>query len=603
MKAGRGRGAAGEGAAGTGAVAKAPRVERGRQFWTVENLTSAPFLLILSTALLCVIGLVMIFSASSIEAVEDGNSAIASVRSQAIYLVVAVILCAMVRKMGSGTFWLETMFLILWIAVVLLLLAVLVVGDDSHGATRWLRLGPLSLQPSEFAKIALIMAAARLLAAWERDAISTKLLLWYMLIFIGAPFVLILLQKDLGTLLIVAGTIFLMAVLSGVKARYLVGIIVLGVAAVAALIWVAPYRMGRFTTWLDPEADYYGDGWQIIHGLYAFASGGLFGLGIGNSRQKYSYLPEAENDYIFAIIGEELGFVGAFVVIALFVVWGVSGWRIAAAARERSRASFLMASGMTIIILVQALLNMCGVLQILPLSGRPLPFISSGGSSLVASLITVGLLLCVSDDNDLALSTARSSSRSNLVLLEGGSGPGAGQGPGSPGGRRSHDAASASRSPREPRGTRETRGTGRAGVATREAGEDARGEAGSPRTRARRGEKQRNELLDEAPAFLTRRSPDRQERAARTGRTGSTGSTGRTERTDGTERADREERTGRAARSDRSDRVERSGRTDRTERAERSDRTSRRTESSGSERSRSDRTDRSDRSDRTDRRY
>lgn len=402
----------------------AARPERGRQFWTKEHLTSAPVLLVVATALLCVLGVVMVFSASSVEAVEEGASAWGEASSQALYMLIGLGLCLIVRAVG-GSFWITgKMFYVLWGAVLVLLVLVLVLGDDSHGATRWISVGPFSLQPSEFAKIALVMSAARILAGWEHGQYSWRKAFAMMAFFVVLPFALILFQRDLGTLLIVGATIYLMAVLARVRIPFLVVLAVLCVAAVIVLIFAARYRTSRLTIWLDPYSDYYGDGWQPIHGLYAFASGGFFGLGLGNSRQKYSYLPEAENDYIFAIIGEELGFVGAVFVILLFVLLGWSGMRIAVAAGRRDRVSALMAAGLTITIEVQALLNMGGVLGVLPLSGRPLPFVSSGGSSAISCLLSVGLLLGVARDGELAAPEPRAralrAERPQLKLLDGG---------------------------------------------------------------------------------------------------------------------------------------------------------------------------------------
>lgn len=403
--------------------AASARVERGKQFWTVENLTSAPFLLVVATVLLCALGLVMVFSASSIEAVETGGHAWNEFVHQAAFMAVGVIGCLVVRRFGAA-FWVEKAFYVLWFVTLGLLFLVLAMGDESHGATRWLYLGPISLQPSEFAKITIIMAAARLLAEWERGHIKRPLFFWlWVVALVLLPMGLILLQKDLGTLLILGATMFLMMILAGVRPLILLGIVVVGALVVGVLIATSGYRLARFLIFTNPYADYYGDGWQLIHGLYAVASGGFFGVGLGNSRQKYSYLPEAENDFIFAIIGEELGFLGALFVVGLFVLFGVSGMRIAYQARERNRVSSLMASGLTILIMVQALLNIGGVLQILPLSGRPLPFISAGGSSIVANMIIVGLLLGVACDTQRAAlderGNARRSHRPTLSVVEG----------------------------------------------------------------------------------------------------------------------------------------------------------------------------------------
>ncbi len=397
---------------------------RGKQFWTVETLTSAPVLLLVAAVLLCAIGLMMVFSASSMELVEAGRNPWSEFAHQAIFLALAWVACLVVAHFG-GTPWIERFFMILWVGVMVLLLAALVAGNESHGATRWLQIGPVSIQPSEFAKIVLIISAARLLAGWERGDYPWLRCMVRMVLFVGIPFLLILLEKDLGTLLILGATIVLMWILAGARLAYVGIVAVIAVVAVAALIATAGYRSARFAIWLDPYSDYYGDGWQLIHGLYAVASGGFWGVGLGNSSQKYSWLPEAENDFIFAILCEEMGFIGAIFVIGLFLLLGWSGMRIAYQAKERDRVASLTAYGLTTIILVQALLNIGGVLQVLPLSGRPLPFISSGGSSLVATMIMVGLLLGIARDNegfvaDRRAADRRAAHRSNLTVLDGG---------------------------------------------------------------------------------------------------------------------------------------------------------------------------------------
>lgn len=400
---------------------------RGRKFWTVEHLTSAPFLLALSTALLCALGLVMVFSASSVEMVTEGLSPLYQVRSQALYLLMGVVVCVAVRAAGASAFVCSKVFYALWAVAVLLLVAVLAFGNNSHGATRWLVFGPVSVQPSEFAKLVVIMAAARILAGLELRELTLKRACVLGCVFVLAPLLLIYLQKDLGTILIVVASIFLMLILIGVPARYLVGLVAVGLVAVLLLVRAESYRSARFSIWLDPYSDYYGDGWQPIHALYAFASGGFFGLGIGNSRQKYSYLPEAQNDYIFAIIGEELGFVGAAFVIALFVLWGACAFKISYQAKERDRVTSLMVAGLASMVEIQALMNIGGTTGLLPMSGRTLPFISAGGSSMLSLMIVVGLILGAARENEAAASEARARRAARqrrpavqLTVIEGG---------------------------------------------------------------------------------------------------------------------------------------------------------------------------------------
>jgi cell division protein FtsW len=402
------------------------RKPRGRNVWTVEFLTSPAFLFGLSVVALCLLGLVMVFSATSVELAEAGKPVWTSLRSQAVFMAVGV-LAALAARMAPGWLLRNTVVLaVLWVAIVALLAAVLVVGTTALGATRQLALpGGLSFQPSEFAKIVLIMISARVLSDWESRTISGLQCLLVLGGALGVPLALIFLEKDLGTLLIIGGAVLLLALLAGLRFRYFV-IFVVACGALACFAIVG-YRVDRIVAWLDPWADgvYSDEGWQLAHSLYAFAIGGLTGSGVGTSHEKYSWLPEAENDFIFAVVGEEMGLVGCLVVVGLFVLLCVSGLRISYQARARSRAASFLAGGLTLAIGVQTLLNMGGVTQVLPLSGRPLPFMSLGGSSVIACLLMAGLILGVARENDRYEAARyerelRAAARENLTVIDGG---------------------------------------------------------------------------------------------------------------------------------------------------------------------------------------
>lgn len=399
------------------------RDKRADIFWTRENLFSPQAVLIVAVVALCTLGLVMIFSASSIELVEAGGSPFGALVSQAMAMLIAYALFFALTR-TRGDFWTTDIAIWgAWAVTVAMLLVVLVAGTESHGATRWVYLGPMSIQPSEFAKITVVLVGARLFAEWEDGNIGFWRFVLLGLLFAALPLVLILLQKDLGTVIIIGSTLLFMAIMVGVRPAVVVVLLIVAGAIVLALILTSGYRRQRLQVWLNPGSDYYGDGWQLSHSLFAFGSGGFFGVGLGNSPQKYSYLPESQNDFIFAIIGEELGFLGAIVTIALFALIGWAGFRISAGASGRSGASCYVAAGITCCIMVQALLNMCGSLQILPLTGRPLPFVSAGGSSILSCMIMVGLLFIIARDNvDWVASPQyeRSMRRSRLTVIEGG---------------------------------------------------------------------------------------------------------------------------------------------------------------------------------------
>lgn len=388
----------------------------------VSDLTSPRTIFILCVAVLTALGLIMVMTATTVELAEAGSDPYAEIKGQLLFLAIGLAFCAFLAHISYTTWMGGVWFWLIYLAIMALLVAVLVMGTDSHGATRWLYIGSFSLQPSEFVKIALVIFGARLMSEEYRRGQAPGMILVKGVLLLALPMGLVLVQKDLGTLVIISVTLFCMLALTGVKKRWLFTIVGLLIAGVLLLIVSASYRSDRFVVWLtDPFLNtswYYDQGWQPAHSLLAFGSGGFFGVGIGNSRQKYSYLPEAENDYIFAILGEELGFIGTFAVVVLFCLLGWAGYRIAQ--RSSSVMGKLMAAGLTTCILVQTLVNMCGVLGILPMTGRPLPFMSSGGSSVVSTFAMVGLILSV---DRVTRREEQAGPRRNLRVIAGGRAP------------------------------------------------------------------------------------------------------------------------------------------------------------------------------------
>ena len=406
------------------AAGLAPRDKRIR----VASLVAPRTVFIIAVAALTLLGLVMVFSASSIELLDENKSPFQELIAQARFLALGLIAAAILVRVPYR-FWLGKAVVVLWVLTFAMLAATLVVGTEGLGATRWLYIGSIGIQPSEFAKILVIMVTSRI--ATEFIAGEMRLQRFVLLFVVGVfvPFVLILLEKDLGTLVILATALICMMLLTDLPRWWAVVAFFALVILAGIMIATAGYRSSRFTSWLTDPFDYtntenyYGQGWQVRHSLFAFASGGFFGVGLGNSRQKYSYLPEAENDFVFAVIGEELGFLGALLVVALFCVLGWAGLRIARQAPDE--AGKLLAGGLTCCILIQALVNMCGVLRILPLTGRPLPFISAGGSSMLATYIMVGLILSVANVTGKQAREASSRrGRDHLRVVSGGASDG-----------------------------------------------------------------------------------------------------------------------------------------------------------------------------------
>lgn len=352
-----------------------------------------PVFTILILVLLAV-GLTMLYSASSAQSMYDTGyeSAVRYLRRQAICaglgLGVMVLFSGLEPKL-----WYRAAWPVYGLSIALLL-AVLAFGSSVNGAKRWISIAGLQFQPSEIGKFAVILVFARL----SRDYGSrTRYVRWGVLGF-GTALMGILvplaLEKHLSAIMLIGMVAAVMMFLSGTRSRYLVGAALGALAFVLVYISLMGYAGERVTAWLHPEADPGDTGYQILQSLYAIGSGGLFGLGFGRSRQKYLYLPFQYNDYIFAIVCEELGLVGAVGIMALFACLLLRGYWIAARAPDRFSA--MLAAGLTTLIGVQTVLNLCVVTNLLPSTGIALPFFSYGGTALVVNLGQMGILLSIS---------------------------------------------------------------------------------------------------------------------------------------------------------------------------------------------------------------
>lgn len=343
---------------------------------------------------LTLFGLLMLTSASSVVAFERYGDAYALVKNQ----LVAVALGFAALWVGSRVShqWYRKQAALFLLVSIALLVAVLIPGLGTRllGAQRWLNLGPLSFQPSELVKLTLLLY----LAAWlerrrlhdQSGATDLKTFLILMSVVGG----LILLQPDMGTLMVLLLIALAVYFTAGAAYRHMGVIVGLGLLAVLLAIVVAPYRLQRFTTFLNPTADPQGEGYHITQALIAVGSGGLGGLGLGHSRQKFNYLPEASADSIFAIVGEELGFFVSVGLVVVYLALALRGFRIANAAPDGFGRS--VAVGITVWLCGQAFLNIAALTGLLPLTGIPLPLVSYGGTSLVVLLFAVGILLNIS---------------------------------------------------------------------------------------------------------------------------------------------------------------------------------------------------------------
>ncbi len=352
------------------------------------------FLMVLVGALI-LIGLQVVFSATFALSLSEHNHVFYYLMRQGLWAVVGSLLLLLCMRVDYHL-WITLSPAL--IALALVLLTLVLIPDfnvEANGATRWLRLGPLPpIQPSEFVKLAAIIALAAWLAGPEERVRSFALGLIPFVAFMGILSVLILRQPDLGTtlvLLLVATTMFFLA---GADLKLMATLTVGGTATVLALALGASYRMARWQSFLDPWQDPSGVGFHIIQLLIALGSGGIFGLGLGESRQKFFYIPGAHTDGVFAIIGEEMGFMGCLAVLLLFAALLYRGIRIAQRAPDAQGA--LLVCGILCWFGYQALINIAGITRSLPMTGIPLPFLSYGGSSLAAAMAAVGILLNVS---------------------------------------------------------------------------------------------------------------------------------------------------------------------------------------------------------------
>ncbi len=352
------------------------------------------YLLIFVTVALLAIGVVMVYSSSAVKALLEFDDPYHYLKLQLVWaaLGIGTMLAAMNFDYTRLHPWAKP---ILYLALVLLVLVKIPgVGKEVNGAVRWIGLGPLSLQPSEVIKLAMVIFLARILAGQPEKIKYFIRGLLPPLGLLGLVAVLIMLQPDLGTTLAIAGTTFMMLIGAGARWGHIAALASAGVGLVVAAIAAAPYRMNRILAYLNPWADPSGKGYQTIHALLALGSGGLFGLGFGQSRQKFLYLPESHTDFIFAIIGEELGILGGSVIVLLFLIFAWRGYKTAMSAPDPFAC--LLAVGLTSMVVIQAGLNIGVVSGLLPVTGITLPFISYGGSSLLFTMAAVGVLLNIS---------------------------------------------------------------------------------------------------------------------------------------------------------------------------------------------------------------
>jgi len=355
---------------------------------------SPDYVLFGTAMVLAGIGLVIIYSASSIVAMEQYRDAAYFLKRQALWLAASVCACFVVMRVPYTVLRRLTLPLLVLSFVGLLLVFAPRIGHAAGGASRWIGWGPVRFQPVELAKLALILYLARFLAERGPEVRSFTRGLLPPLLVLGAMIMPVLAQPNLGSSAVMGLVTGLMLCMGGARLVHL-GVLGTGASALSfLLILQKEYSRRRLLAFLDPGADPRGAGYQIIQSLLGFGSGGILGLGLGESRQKYFYLPERHTDFVFSILGEEMGLVGAGIVMFLFLVIVYRGFRIARLAPNRYAS--LLAGGTTLAIGIQALLNIGVVTGVLPITGVPLPFLSYGGSSLLMAMVAVGILMNIS---------------------------------------------------------------------------------------------------------------------------------------------------------------------------------------------------------------
>ena len=357
--------------------------------------------LLITTAII-LFGCVMVYSASSVYAEQYHDDNTYFITRHLVFLLMAVAFTAVVVKICTPLFWRDFSYVIFGVAVVLLLM-VLVIGTDlGSGAKRWLDFKVFTIQPSEIAKLALVLALARFMTDHEKKVLcphkfggSFQYGVFYPACFIGVIGVLIAAERHISGLIIIGMIGISLMFLGGTRMRWILAMGGAVAAAACLLVLVSDYAQARVETWLFIEqADPLGSAWQTLQGLMAIGSGGIFGTGLGNSRQKFGYVSQPQNDFIFTIVCEELGFIGAALVVGLFIAFVWRGFRIARYAPDK--CSSLIVYGLVFKVALQTILNIAVVTNSMPNTGIALPFFSYGGTSLMLQVFEVGIILSIS---------------------------------------------------------------------------------------------------------------------------------------------------------------------------------------------------------------
>lgn len=349
-------------------------------------------LLLISVIIISLFGLLMIYSSSSIWAEYKFNDPYKFLKTQGAFLTIGYCLIYIISKIPYQTYYKYSNIIIISCIILLLLVLIPGIGTVRNGSRSWFGIGSFGIQPSEFAKLGIIVFTAKYLTNNKMKDIKHSVL--PILSVVMLIFGLIMLQPDFGTGVIVVMTIIVLLFISGVNINFFIKIGIIGLLGVIGLIIIAPYRLKRIISFINPWEDPLGSGFQIIQSLYAIGPSGLLGTGLGNSIQKHFYLPEPQTDFIFAIISEELGFMGVMLISILFITIIYRGIKISI--KQTDNFAKYLSFGLTFSLAFQTILNLMVVVGLIPVTGVTLPFLSYGGSSLLVSLTNIGIILNIS---------------------------------------------------------------------------------------------------------------------------------------------------------------------------------------------------------------
>ena len=353
--------------------------------------------LFFTVIILSLFGLLMIYSSSNIWAEYKFNDSFHYLKYQTVFFILGLIIMIFVSKINYPIYYKYSNKILLVSLILLILVLIPGIGSIRNGSRSWFGIGQLGIQPSEAAKISLIIFTSKYLSLNEKYINNFLKGVIPILLIVGIFFFLIMLQPDLGTGLILVLSIISILFIAGVSMKFFITGGFLGILCVIVLIIIAPYRMDRITSFINPWKDPLGTGFQMIQSLYAIGPGGLLGLGLGNSIQKHFYLPEPQTDFIFSIISEEFGVMGVIIVVGLFSILLYRGIKISL--NTKDSFSKYLSFGILFQIIFQAIMNLSVVVGLIPVTGVTLPFLSYGGSSLLVSMGSIGIILNISKPN------------------------------------------------------------------------------------------------------------------------------------------------------------------------------------------------------------